>query len=248
VLALYFVLDLVAVRRETATRHPGPRWQGIEGARNIAVLIAIPVVVISTGAWTSGVTFTVDGIELTLEEVTRTVVIALLGVLAWAWTHPLTFRHNEFSWEPIAEVAKLFAAIFICIVPALAIIGAGEEGAAAPLVGLLNADGHPHNAMYFWTAGMLSSVLDNAPTYLLFFRLAGGDPDALQTTLATTLQAISAGAVFMGALTYVGNAPNFMVRGVVLAHRRPMPSFFAYIGWSAAVLGPAFAAVHWMFF
>ena len=97
-------------------------------------------------------------------------------------------------------------------------------------------------------AGVLSSVLDNAPTYLLFFKLAGGDAQTLQSTLATTLQAISAGAVFMGAGTYIGNAPNFMVRGVVTAYGRPMPSFFAYMGWSVAVLGPTFAAVHWTFF
>lgn len=247
-LALYLALDTIAVGQETATTRPKADWHGIEGARNIAVLASIPLVVVATGAWESGITATLGGIDFTLEEVVRTAAIALLGALAWAWTDPMVRRHNEFSWEPIAEVAKLFAAIFVCIVPALAIIGAGEEGAAAPLVRMLNVDGQPQNGTYFWAAGLLSSVLDNAPTYLVFFNLAGGDAVALQTTLARTLEAVSAGAVFMGALTYVGNAPNFMVRGIVTAHGRRMPSFFGYIAWSVAVLGPAFALVHWAFF
>jgi Na+/H+ antiporter NhaD/arsenite permease-like protein len=247
-LAVYLVLDVLALRREHGDARPKAHWQGIEGARNIVVLAAIPLVVLVTGAWESGVTLAVGDIALTLEEVVRTVGVAALGLLAWAWTSPLTFRHNEFSWEPILEVAKLFAAIFVCIVPALAIIAAGDDGAAAPLVRLLNGGGHSDVGMYFWITGLLSSVLDNAPTYLLFFQLAGGDPQVLQTTLAPTLAAISAGAVFMGALTYIGNAPNFMVRGVVTAHGRRMPSFFAYMAWSVAVLGPAFAAVHAAFF
>ncbi|HTI85414.1 MAG TPA: sodium:proton antiporter [Alphaproteobacteria bacterium] len=246
-LVVYALVDTIALRRE-ADEPPKSDWNGIEGARNIAVLVAIPVVVLVTGAWDSGVTLTIAGIDCALEDVVRTLGVAALGVLAWAWTNPLTFRHNEFSWEPIREVAKLFAGIFVCIVPALAIIGAGEEGAAAPVVQLLNSGGHPDEAMYFWITGLLSSVLDNAPTYLLFFNLAGGDPQLLQTSMARTLQAISAGAVFMGAMTYIGNAPNFMVRGVVTAHGRRMPSFFAYIAWSVTVLGPAFAAVHWTFF
>jgi Na+/H+ antiporter NhaD/arsenite permease-like protein len=246
-LAVYALLDTIALRRD-AVEPPESDWHGIEGARNIAVLVAIPAVVLLTGAWDSGVTLTIAGIDRTLEETVRTLGIAALGALAWAWTSPLTFRHNEFSWEPIREVAKLFAGIFICIVPALAIIGAGEEGAGAPVVQLLNSGGQPHDAMYFWVTGLVSSVLDNAPTYLLFFNLAGGDPQVLQTTMARTLEAISAGAVFMGAVTYIGNAPNFMVRGVVTAYGRRMPSFFAYIAWSAAVLGPAFALVHWTFF
>jgi Na+/H+ antiporter NhaD/arsenite permease-like protein len=146
-------------------------------------------------------------------------------------------------------VAKLFVAIFICIVPALAIIGAGERGAAAPLLMLLNATGGtPHHGMYFWITGLLSSLLDNAPTYLLFFNLAGGDSAALQTTLSQTLGAISAGAVFMGALTYIGNAPNFMVRSIVVAHGRRMPSFFGYIAWSGAFLLPLFLLVGLVFF
>ena len=95
--------------------------------------------------------------------------------------------------------------------------------------------------MYFWATGLLSSFLDNAPTYLVFFNLAGGDAQTLMTTGATTLAAISAGAVFMGANTYIGNAPNFMVKAIAESRGVRMPSFFAYLGWSGAVLMPLFA-------
>jgi Na+/H+ antiporter NhaD/arsenite permease-like protein len=146
------------------------------------------------------------------------------------------------------EVEKLFAGIFATIAPMIAILKAGEHGAAAPLIALLNAGGRPDNAMYFWITGLLSAFLDNAPTYLVFFNIAGGDPALLMGRLAGTLTAISAGAVFMGALTYIGNAPNFMVKAIAEDHGVRMPSFFAYMLWAALVLLPAFALVTLIFF
>jgi Na+/H+ antiporter NhaD/arsenite permease-like protein len=104
-------------------------------------------------------------------------------------------------------------------------------------------DGAPNDFAYFWMTGFLSSFLDNAPTYLVFFELAGGDPETLMTTLGTTLAAISAGAVFMGANTYIGNAPNFMVYAIARQQGVRMPSFFGYMLWSGAVLIPAFIIV-----
>jgi Na+/H+ antiporter NhaD/arsenite permease-like protein len=144
------------------------------------------------------------------------------------------------------EVAKLFAAIFITIVPAIAILQAGEKGA---LAGLVSAVEEPWE--FFWATGMLSSFLDNAPTYLTFFYIAigkfmpGVPPEqavaGLTTTFAVHLEAISAGAVFMGANTYIGNAPNFMVKAIAEEHEVPMPSFFGYIfRWSLPILIPVF--------
>ena len=125
----------------------------------------------------------------------------------------------------------------------------GRDGALAPLVGLVTgADGQPANAWYFWLTGGLSSFLDNAPTYLVFFNLAGGDPATLMGPLAATLAAISCGAVFMGANSYIGNAPNFMVKAVVEEAGMRMPSFFAYMAWSGAILLPLFAVVTLLFF
>src|SRR5581483_6428484 len=122
---------------------------------------------------------------------------------------------NGFSWEPILEVAKLFAGIFITIIPVLAMLQAGHAGPFASLLQAVTAkDGSPHDVAYFWLTGGLSAFLDNAPTYLVFFQLAGGDIKSLMGPLASTLAAISMGAVYMGALTYIGNAPNFMVKAI----------------------------------
>ncbi|HFA59296.1 MAG TPA: sodium:proton antiporter, partial [Rhodospirillales bacterium] len=154
-----------------------------------------------------------------------------------------------FSWFPIQEVAKLFAGIFVTIIPTIAILRAGTEGALASVVRLVTTvDGEPVNAMYFWATGLLSSFLDNAPTYLVFFNTAGGDPEILTGPLATTLLAISAGAVFMGANTYIGNAPNFMVRAIAEESGVRMPSFFGYMAWSGLVLLPLFALVTLIWF
>ena len=123
------------------------------------------------------------------------------------------------------------------------------NGAFAPLVALVTGPaGGPNNLAYFWLTGGLSSFLDNAPTYLVFFELAGGDPHVLMTTLGQTLVAISAGAVFMGANTYVGNAPNFMVYAIARDRGVAMPSFFGYMLWSGAVLIPTFLIAGFVFF
>jgi Na+/H+ antiporter NhaD/arsenite permease-like protein len=102
--------------------------------------------------------------------------------------------------------------------------------------------------MYFWMTGVLSGFLDNAPTYLVFFNVAGGDAAQLMTRLATTLEAISLGAVFMGALTYIGNAPNFMVYAIATERGVAMPSFFGYLLWSLIVLMPVFTVLAWLRF
>jgi Na+/H+ antiporter NhaD/arsenite permease-like protein len=123
------------------------------------------------------------------------------------------------------------------------------DGAAAPLVTLVSDEsGAPRDEVYFWLTGLLSGVLDNAPTYLVFFNMAGGDAQQLMTTYASTLAAISGGAVFMGALTYIGNAPNFMVLAIAKDRGVNMPSFGGYMLWSGAILIPCFVILTWVFF
>ncbi len=125
----------------------------------------------------------------------------------------------------------------------------GHEGPFAPLLALVSTpDGTPIDAAYFWMTGILSSFLDNAPTYLVFFNLAGGDAQELMGPLYSTLLAISAGAVFMGAMTYIGNAPNFMVRSICEERGIKMPSFIGYMLWSGAILLPLFAVFTWIWF
>ncbi len=109
-------------------------------------------------------------------------------------------------------------------------------------------DGRPNEVVYFWMTGALSSFLENAPTYLVFFNLAGGDAGVLMGPLATTLVAISAGAVFMGANTYIGNAPNFMVKSIAESRGVRMPSFLGYLGWSLVVLVPVYGLLTLLFF
>jgi Na+/H+ antiporter NhaD/arsenite permease-like protein len=160
----------------------------------------------------------------------------------------VTRKANEFSWFPIIEVAKLFAGIFATIIPAIAILRAGSAGALAPVIDAVSEGGEPVNLMYFWATGILSSFLDNAPTYLVFFNTAGGNAEVLTGPLSTTLLAISAGAVFMGANTYIGNAPNFMVRAIAEERGVRMPSFLGYMVWSSLILLPIFAVISWLFF
>jgi Na+/H+ antiporter NhaD/arsenite permease-like protein len=156
---------------------------------------------------------------------------------------------NQFSWGPMQEVAKLFAGIFLTIVPVIAMLRAGIDGPFGSVIAAVTrADGSPDPAMYFWASGVLSSFLDNAPTYLVFFNTAGGDPAALMTTYASTLAAISAGAVFMGANTYIGNAPNLMVKAIAESRGVRMPSFFGYMAWSMAILVPLFVISTFIFF
>jgi Na+/H+ antiporter NhaD/arsenite permease-like protein len=147
------------------------------------------------------------------------------------------------------EVAKLFAGIFATLIPVLAMLRAGFDGAFGPLLAaVVTPDGAPNNLAFFWLTGGLSSFLDNAPTYQVFFELAGGDPLNLMTTGATNLVAISAGAVFMGAYSYIGNAPNFMVYAIARSGGVKMPSFFGYMKWSGVVLIPTFILVSLVFF
>jgi Na+/H+ antiporter NhaD/arsenite permease-like protein len=134
------------------------------------------------------------------------------------------------------------------MIPAIAILKAGTSGALAPLINLVTKDGQPVNIMYFWLTGALSSFLDNAPTYLVFFNTAGGDAQHLMGPMAQTLTAISAGAVFMGANSYIGNAPNFMVRSIAEEQGVPMPSFFGYMLWSCGILVPSFILLSWLVF
>ncbi|WGS51843.1 sodium:proton antiporter [Paraburkholderia sp. D15] len=222
---------------------------GIDGKVNFVLLAAVIGLVLMSGLWKPGMAFDVFGTHVALQNAVRDV--ALIGVtLLSLWLTPRAARAgNDFNWAPIEEVAKLFAGIFVTIAPVITILRAGEAGAFAGIVHLVNdAAGQPHDAMYFWATGLLSSFLDNAPTYLVFFNLAGGDAQTLMTSGATTLAAISAGAVFMGANTYIGNAPNFMVKAIAESRGVRMPSFFAYMAWSGAVLLPLFLVTGWLFF
>ncbi|WP_310084953.1 sodium:proton antiporter [Paraburkholderia phenoliruptrix] len=254
-LVAFYCLDWYFFHRREEERSPfldptpdSPRL-GIDGKINFLLLGAVIGLVLMSGLWKPGVSFDVLGTHVALQNVVRDVALIGLTLLSLAWTPRAARAGNDFNWAPIEEVAKLFAGIFVTIAPVIMMLRAGEAGAFDGVVHLVNdAAGQPHNAMYFWATGLLSSFLDNAPTYLVFFNLAGGDAASLMTAGATTLAAISAGAVFMGANSYIGNAPNFMVKAIAESRGVRMPGFFAYLGWSGAVLLPLFLVTGWLFF
>jgi len=250
-LALFYAIDSYWYRKE-GHKKPDPTPETpvrIEGGINIILLAVIVGVVLASGTWKPGIHFTIFHVTLELQNVLRDLALVAICLLSLRLTSRKSRSDNGFSWGPMLEVAKLFAGIFITIAPAIAILKAGKDGALAPLVALVtNPDGQPNDIWYFWLTGILSSFLDNAPTYLVFFNLAGGDAEVLMGTLASTLAAISCGAVFMGANSYIGNAPNFMVKAVVEEAGIRMPSFFGYMAWSSAILLPLFVVLTLVFF
>jgi Na+/H+ antiporter NhaD/arsenite permease-like protein len=156
------------------------------------------------------------------------------------WRTPATIRRaNGFTSYPIVEVAVLFFGIFLTMIPALELLrlrGAGL-GVREPW-------------QFFWATGILSSVLDNAPTYLVFLALGQGLGLAREVVDVphAILAAVSVGAVSMGANSYIGNAPNFMVRSIAEEQGVKMPSFFGYMLYSGGILLPLFVVVTFVFF
>lgn len=251
-LALFYALDSYFYHRreELLPRDPTPDAPvGFDGMRNFWLLGVIVYLVLLSGLWKSPVEFDVAGTPVGLPGLVRDIGLILVTIVSLKITPASVHQDNQFSWGPMQEVAKLFAGIFLTIIPVIAMLRAGTQGAFAPIVAAVTRpDGTPDPAAYFWATGALSSFLDNAPTYLVFFNTAGGDPQVLMTTLAPTLAAISAGAVFMGANTYIGNAPNLMVKAIVEDRGVKMPSFFGYMAWSGAVLIPLFIVMTFIWF
>ena len=244
-LAAFVVVDVWHYRRDRRIQlvgeQPAPVALRLKGLSNILLIALIVGAILLSAMWKPGIGFEVYGTDLALENVLRDALLILIALVS-LWITPDEHRDvNGFSWEPIREVAYLFAGIFICVVPVLAALAAGENGSLAWLLAVVTrADGSPNEVAYFWLTGVLSAFLDNAPTHLVFFNLAGGDAARLMGELGTTLAAISMGAVYMGALTYIGNAPNFMIYAIAAERGVKMPSFFGYLLWSCAVLVPVF--------
>ena len=239
-LVVFYVVDSTLFRREdletagdldeVAAAHRVPL--SIAGAHNFALLAAVVGLLVASG---------------TLRLASGTVELGLAAIAAAAWlsTPAALRRENGFTFGPIVEVAILFAGIFATMVPALAILNA--RGASLGLVAPWQ---------FFWAAGALSSFLDNAPTYLAFASVASGlvgtDAARLGQLAAhpggsELLRAIALGSVLMGANTYVGNGPNFLVKTIAEESGVRMPGFLGYMAWSGAVLLPLFAVVTWLF-
>ncbi len=260
-LTLFYVIDMYFFRQEAA---PAADTQGektplhIKGMHNGIILTGIIVIILMSGFLRLG-EIDILGIPVTFQNLLRDAGIVVLALVSLKTTSKTLREENAFSWTPIMEVAKLFAGIFITMIPVIAILKAGGAGALGNIV---NAVQSPNT--YFWATGMLSAFLDNAPTYLAFFNMAlaktglsngqisatlcGGAAQA-QAGFSGLLKAISIGAVFMGAFSYLGNAPNFMVKSIAEEAGVNMPSFFGYIlKYAVPILLPLFAIVAFVFF
>jgi Na+/H+ antiporter NhaD/arsenite permease-like protein len=242
VLAIFVIVDLWLFRYETAQAQPLSEPLRLRGLINFVLFGAIIAAILGSATWKPGIAFHVHTVNVELQNVLRDGALVLIAIMSLLLTRDEHRGANGFTWEPIREVAILFAGIFVAIAPVMAMLQAGSAGAFAFLLRAVTAhDGTPHEAAYFWLTGLLSAFLDNTPTYVVFFELAGGDPKALMGPLAGTLASISMGAVYMGALTYIGNAPNLIVRSIAQERGIEMPNFFAYMLWAGLVLIPLFA-------
>ena len=255
-LTIYFILDTYHYRKEGAApaeKNDVKQPLKLEGIHNFIFLAGIVGAVLMSGIvdWGEINTF---GVHRAVQDWVRDTLLIVMGILSLVTTKVSLREDNDFTWFPIIEVAYLFIGIFITMIPCLLILKAGSDGALAVLVNGVTQPFH-----YFWVTGGLSSFLDNAPTYLTFFNTALGsfyagmaEADAvplLMTENAIYLKAISAGAVFFGACSYIGNAPNFMVRSISEEAGTPMPSFFGYIlRYSLVFLIPCFVVVNLIFF
>ena len=252
VLAAFIVLDLWHYRADrritTVGESPPPRDLAVRGAINFVLIAGALAAILMSAVWKPGVRFEIYGTVRDLEDILRDGALLSLALLSLALTPDEHREANGFTWEPIREVAILFAGIFTCIIPVVAMLAAGKAGAFAWLIGAVTTpEGAPHTVAYFWLTGILSAFLDNAPTYLVFFELAGGNASELMGPLKGTLAAISLGAVLMGALTYIGNAPNLMIYAIAVERGIKMPNFFGYMLWSAVVLLPILALLTFLY-
>ncbi len=263
-LAIFFVVDTIYYKREQGRLEAGGAGAEavpfrVDGGYNLLFLGGVMGAVLLSGIWNPHIELNLLGVDVALQNLVREALIVAMGLLSLKLTPRALRRANGFTWAPIKEVGYLFAGIFMTIVPALAILKAGESGSLAFVVRAANDE-----ASYFWITGVLSSFLDNAPTYLTFFTSAlgrlgltedtirqalrmapeawgtlGADPAQI-ARFVVFLKAISIGAVFMGANTYIGNAPNFMVKSIAEENGVPMPSFLGYMRYSVLILLPLF--------
>lgn len=252
-LVVYYILDTRNYKKELADGYK-PECCGekidlkIEGKHNVIFVAMIIIAVILSGALPSIPAFSggihiMGHVELGYAAILEIVIILLAAFLSMKTTKKTVRTENHFTWGPIKEVAILFIGIFITMEPALLFLE--HHGASL---------GITEPWQMFWITGILSSFLDNTPTYLVFLTTAGtlgaasGIATAVGTIAPTMLMAISTGAVCMGANTYIGNAPNFMVRSIAEEGGIKMPSFFGYMGWSVCILIPIFIVDMLVFF
>ena len=247
VLTIYFAIETFLYNKEgrpepPATTSASGEKLGLEGKINLLILPLIVLAVLMSGTFKLG-SFEIFHVEITWQALMRDLILVGLTFLSLKLTSKESRRLNDFTWFPIVEVAKIFFGIFMSMIPTIIILRTGDQGALRDVINLVSREGQPLNYMYFWVTGHLSTFLDNAPTYLVFFNIAGGNAVQLMGPMSDTLVALSIGTVFFGCMTYIANAPNFMVRSIAESQGVPMPSFFGFWFRAILILYPIFALV-----
>ncbi len=242
--ALFYVVDSYLFKKETGHfefSRDNAVFE-IKGFRNLMLLILVLLTVILCEF--DG-TFKFLGEDYKYSSFLRNVILCLISLISMKATHKVVRENNEFTMAPIKEVAEFFIAIFITVAPILSILEKGTKGPLASIFHWIAPNGEFVLDKCFWASGLLSSLLDNAPTFLIFFHMTSGNAVELMTTKAAILASFSIATVFMGGLTYIGNAPNLMIRSISTANGIKMPSFLGYLVWSAGILVPVLFIVSW---
>ena len=248
-LVIYYLCETWHWRKDTHARGLPPLQETarIYGKRQVGLAVLLIFVLVGTARLPMG-ELTFGGLSLPGSGLLRSVLLCFLASVSFI-LKPLNVRKRQ-GWHlhPLTEIAILFAGIFITADPPLQMLSLGKEGPLGEFLSFVSHEGESVALAYFWLAGFFSSFLDNAPTYLIFFTMAGGDVGKFMNESAPLLAAISAGAVFMGALTYIGNAPNLLVKTILEEeYNIRMPSFFGYILWSFCILVPLFGVMGFIF-
>ncbi|OYV35118.1 MAG: hypothetical protein B7Z81_09145 [Acidocella sp. 20-61-6] len=231
VLVLCYGVDTYLAKREAQPQRQKLR---VRGGLNIGLLLVLMLAIPLEGVWHPG---TVDLLSAQMPAEHLAVTVLAIGCIAISeiFTPKSIRAHNRFAWTAMREIGVLFFAIFATIGPVFVLLQQAD----------LDVD---HPLLWFWASGVASAVLDAAPTYLIFFQAAGGNAVQLSTDPSHLLTALAAGSVFFGPVTYLGNAPNLMIREIAARRAVKMPGFFAYAGVMILVLTPIYILMSWLFF
>lgn len=242
---LFFSIDLCLLKREFQENIQIDNTHHIifRGKQNLVLIIGILLAVILCNFDGKFVLF---GEKFSYASLIRNSILLLISAVSLLITPPSIRERNSFSFEPIKEIINLFASIFITVTPIIAMLHQGDNGSLKFIFDWIAPNGSIIASRCFWASGLLSSILDNAPTFLIFFHMLSGNANELMTVKAHLLTAISMSTVFMGAMTYIGNAPNLMVKSIAANYGVKAPSFIGYLAWSIGILIPVFFIISYI--
>lgn len=252
-LVLFYLIDSKLFSKEDIIEQPLRNNNiTIKGQFNFILIGLVLGGIIMSGFWNPDIYFKVHQTNIALENLFRDLIFLIIIFISLKFTPKILRQENQFTWAPIIEVAKIFLGIFLTITPVIIILQSPNHPTTQFLIGFAHDDnGAPIDVIYFWITATLSAFLDNAPTYLVFFKMAIGDnsdgAQYLMNVIPTTLLTISMATVFTGPLTYIANAPNFMIKSIAEQQGIKMPTFFGYAFIALGTLLPIYILLNFIF-